>query len=70
MQIQKNKTLLVGSLIALVFFVIGMTLSFSFLIGMPLIKGFQSLIYSPVFITVGFAILLIAQLKARKETNK
>ena len=70
MQIQKNKTLLVGSLISLVFFIIGMTLSFSSLIGMPIIRGFQSLIYPAVFITIGFVILLIAQLKAKKEMNK
>ena len=70
MQIQKNKTLLVGSLISLVFFVIGMALSFSYLIGMPIIRGFQSIIYPAVFITIGFVILLIAQLKAKKEMNK
>jgi hypothetical protein len=47
-----------------------MVLSFSNLIGMPIIRGLQSLIYPAVFITIGFAILLIAQLKAKKEMNK
>ena len=70
MELQKNKALLVGSFIALIFFVVGIIFAFCNLIGMPVVKGFQSIIYPPIFITIGFGIMLVAQLIAKKQMNK